>query len=86
MFKVNNKETRTMSMTSFRCHYCRFWTDLRDFKVIVNFNDLVKIDTFLVSKYQALKTKPINNIRSQDLKSNKYIAVLPDNCPDDDRT
>ena len=74
-----------MSMTSFRCHYCRFWTDLRDFKVIVNFNDLVKIDTFLVSKYQALKTKPINN-RSQDLKSKKYIAVLPDNCPDDDRT
>ena len=57
--------------------------------MIVNFNDLIKTDVFFVSKYQALKTlktKPIYNIRSQDLKSKRYIAVLPGNCPDDDMT
>ena len=27
MFKVNNKETRTTSLTSFCCLYCKPWTD-----------------------------------------------------------
>ena len=26
MFKVNNKDTRTTSMTSFWCFYCELWT------------------------------------------------------------
>ena len=29
LFKVDNKNTRTISMTSFWCFYCLLWTDLK---------------------------------------------------------
>ena len=50
MFKVNNKNTRTMSMTSFWCFYCYLWTYFTPFSSasIVNFEQVnvswVRID------------------------------------------
>ena len=59
MFKVNNKDTRTTSVTSFWCLYCQFWTYFTPFFSVSTVDVQQVIVCWVFSSTHIIQSTPV---------------------------